>query len=55
VAYEVTKLIIKNVSSFKDYHNLGKLMSKKALPIGWSPDRIHPGAVKAYKEAGLLK
>lgn len=54
-AYEVTKMIIENVSSFKDYHNLGNLMSRECLPYGWPREKIHPGALKAYQEAGLLK
>lgn len=55
IAYEVTKLIIKNVSEFSKYHNLGKLMSPQSLPYGSDIKGIHPGAVKAYKEAGILK
>lgn len=54
LAYEITKLIIDNCEKFAEYHNLGKLMSPKALPFGWSEDRIHPGALKAYREAGIL-
>jgi TRAP-type uncharacterized transport system substrate-binding protein len=55
IAYEVTKLIIENVSEFAKYHNLGKLMSPQSLPYGVDVKGIHPGAVKAYKEAGILK
>ena len=54
-AYAITKLIIKHVDEFKKYHNLGKLISKKALIYSWDPKDIHPGALKAYKEAGLIK
>jgi len=53
-AYKVTKLIIERVKEFKDYHALGKLMSLKSLAYGWDPKRIHPGALKAYTEAGLV-
>lgn len=55
IAYELTKFIIKNCSKFGEYGDLGKLMSPQALPFGWPPERIHPGAFKAYKEAGILK
>ena len=55
LAYEVTQLIIKNINEFKNYHALGKLMSPEALVYGWTPDQIHPGALKAYKEAGIIK
>ncbi len=48
-------MIIKNVNGFKEYHALGKLMSKKSLVYGWESKDIHPGALKAYKEAGIIK
>ncbi|BEQ16019.1 TAXI family TRAP transporter solute-binding subunit [Desulfoferula mesophila] len=54
-AYETVKLIIDHVGDFKDYHALGKLMSRKSLAYGWDPKRIHPGALKAYREAGIIK
>ncbi len=55
LAYEVTKMIIQNVDKFSKYHNLGKLMSPKSLAYGWDQKNIHPGALRAYKEAGVLK
>ena len=54
-AYKVTKMIIEHVKAFKDYHALGNLMSPKSLAFGWDPKRIHPGALRAYREAGILK
>lgn len=54
-AYEITKMIIKNIDNFTKYTALGKLMSLKALPFGWPQSEIHPGALRAYKEAGILK
>jgi uncharacterized protein len=54
-AYQVTKMIIQNVGSFAKYHALGKLMSRAVLPYGWPENRIHPGALRAYREAGILK
>ena len=54
-AYETVKMIIDHIGDFKDYHALGKLMTQKSLSYGWDPKRIHPGALKAYREAGILK
>jgi len=54
-AYKLTKIIIDNVEKFADYHALGKLMSAASLPYGWPVDEIHPGALRAYREAGILK
>ncbi len=53
-AYEITRLIIEHVEKFGDYHALGKLMSRESLPYGWPVEEIHPGALRAYREAGIL-
>jgi len=55
LAYKVTKLIIQQVGDFKEYHALGKLMSKGSLTFGWEATDLHPGALRAYREAGLVK
>ncbi len=55
LAYMITKAIIENVDEFGKYHNLGKLMTAEALVYGWPESEIHPGAIRAYKEAGILK
>jgi len=55
LSYEVTKMIIANVQKFRDYHALGKLMSAQSLVYGWDPKDIDPGALRAYREAGILK
>jgi len=54
-AYEIVKMVLANIDKFAEYSALGKLMSPGALFFGWSHDRIHPGALRAYKEAGLIK
>ncbi len=54
-AYEVTRTLIENVAQFGDYHALGKLMSAESLAYGWAPEDIHPGALRAYREAGVVK
>lgn len=55
IAYEVTKLIIGNLAVFGETHETGKLMSPQGLVYGWQPEHFHPGALKAYREAGILK
>lgn len=55
LAYEFTKLLIDYVSKFPEYGDIGKLMSRKGLAFGWSPDTTHPGAIRAYKEAGIIE
>lgn len=54
IAYEITKLIINNCPRFVEYSDLGKLMSPKGLIFGWKVEDIHPGALRAYKEAGII-
>lgn len=55
LAYQTTRLIIEQIDGFAEYHALGKLMSPKSLVFGWGPDDFHPGALRAYREAGLVE
>jgi len=55
MAYETTKLIINNIKAFGEVHAIGKLMSPQAMPYGWDVNEIHPGALRAYREAGVVK
>lgn len=55
VAYKFVSTIIKHVDEFKTYHSAGKLITKEALCYGFTPEQLHPGAYRAYKEAGLMK
>lgn len=55
LAYQVTKALIDHVDEFAQYHALGKLMTKESLVYGIDPEEMHPGALRAYKEAGILK
>jgi TRAP transporter TAXI family solute receptor len=55
IAYETTKLIIQHLGEFGEVHAIGKLMSRGGLILGWKPEDIHPGALRAYKEAGIIK
>ncbi len=54
-AYEIFKMVVANIDQFAEFHALGKLMSPGALAFGWPQDDIHPGALRAYKEAGIIK
>ena len=54
LAYEFTKLVINNAAKFAEYGDIGKFISPKGLPYGGTPETIHPGALRAYKETGIL-
>ncbi len=53
VVYTVTKTILDNFTAFKKLHPAYKTITKKSLLDGLSIPQ-HPGAIKAFKEAGLL-
>jgi hypothetical protein len=53
-AYRITKMVIENLEKFADYHATGKLMSPQGMIYGWDEADIHPGALRAYKEAGVI-
>lgn len=55
LAYDTTKLIIDNLTKFGEYHAQGKLMSRDGLIFGWQVEDLHPGALRAYREAGIVK
>ena len=54
-AYELTKLLIEHAAEFDKFHALGKLLTKEMLCWSLDPKELHPGAYRAYKEAGLMK
>lgn len=53
LAYIIAKAMIEHVGDFAQYHALGTLMSREGLVKGWKDEDIHPGALRAYKEAGI--
>jgi hypothetical protein len=57
VVYTITKTIVENAPKLRTLHAaLGEFDPKKAAdPILNGNCPLHPGAVKYYKEAGLLK
>lgn len=54
VVYQVVKTILDNFDKFKELHPSYKTITKESLLEGLSVPQ-HPGAIKAFKEAGLLK
>jgi TRAP transporter TAXI family solute receptor len=55
LAYQLTKALIKYCAEFANFHALGKLMTAKGLTFGWPVERIHPGSLRAFREAGLVQ
>lgn len=53
-AYHFVKMMIENVDKVRSYHSLGRLMTKESLAYGMTKDNLHPGAYRAFKEAGLV-
>ena len=53
VVYALTKTLLKNFDRFKKLHPAFRSLDKKALLRGLSIPQ-HPGAIRAFKEAGLL-
>ena len=55
-AYWVTKILWENLDELKEAHSAFRLTDfeiLRATPTGFAP--FHPGALKYYKEQGLLK
>lgn len=52
--YCLTKTILDNFDQFKRMHPAYKSLTKKDLLKGFDLNMMHPGAKKAFKEAGLL-
>ncbi len=54
VVYALTKTILDNFEAFKKLHPAYKTITKESLLDGLSVPQ-HPGAIKAFKEAGIIK
>lgn len=54
VVYAVTKEVFDNFEEFKTLHSAYEDLTKEDMLTGMSAP-IHPGAMKYYKEAGLMK
>lgn len=54
VAYEVAKAVLGNLDDFKKLHPAFNHLDAKAMVTKALSAPLHPGAVKAYKELGLM-
>lgn len=57
LAYEFTKLWVKMGPVIAQYNAMGKIWTAESLSAAarLTPDKVHPGAMRAYKELGLAK
>ncbi|HWB46652.1 MAG TPA: TAXI family TRAP transporter solute-binding subunit [Hyphomicrobiaceae bacterium] len=56
VAYAITKLVIANAGSLPTYAAMLKVVATPAALLGnWTEKDLHPGAARAFREAGVLK
>jgi hypothetical protein len=53
VVYAITKEVFDNFLDFKKLHPAYEVLTKKNMLEGMSAP-IHPGAMKYYKEAGMM-
>ncbi len=53
IVYAITKEVFDNIEAFKKLHPAYSVLTKKNMLEGLSAP-LHPGAVKYYKEAGLM-
>ncbi len=53
LAYEIVKLCLTHVKDFKEYHKMGEMLTPEVLCYGFTKKDLHPGALRAYEEAGL--
>jgi uncharacterized protein len=54
LAYQMTKLIFENLPELANSHVAGKEIKLETAATG-SPIPLHPGAIRYYKEKGLIK
>jgi len=54
IVYAITKEVFENFESFKKLHPAYSVITKESMLEGLSAP-LHPGAIKYYKEAGLMK
>jgi TRAP transporter TAXI family solute receptor len=54
VAYQMTKQIFENLPELANAHVAGKMIKLENAATG-SPAPLHPGAIRYYKEKGILK
>jgi len=54
LAYQMTKLIFESLPELANSHAVGKEIKLETAAMG-SPVPLHPGAIRYYKEKGLIK
>ncbi|MBA3597043.1 MAG: hypothetical protein H0W40_06665 [Methylibium sp.] len=56
LAYELTKFWIKMGPTVAEYNAMGKIWDAKSISAAarLTPEAVHPGAMRAYKELGLV-
>jgi uncharacterized protein len=54
LAYQMTKLIFESLPELANSHVAGKEVRLEQAAIG-SPVPLHPGAIRYYREKGLIK
>ncbi|MBI3372596.1 MAG: TAXI family TRAP transporter solute-binding subunit [Betaproteobacteria bacterium] len=52
-AYEYVRLVIRHLDEVNQVGGIASIFTREFLPFGI--DNLHPGAIRAYREAGLLK
>lgn len=52
-AYEYVRLVIQHLEDVNKTGGIASIFTREFLPYGI--DNMHPGAARAYREAGLLK
>ncbi|TEW44007.1 TAXI family TRAP transporter solute-binding subunit [Psychromonas algicola] len=55
VAYEIVKAVFKNHEDFIHLHTAFKNLSKEAMLTQYLSAPLHPGALRYYKEVGLIQ
>ena len=54
IVYALTRELFENLDEFKTQHPAFAVLTKEGMLKGLSAP-LHPGAIKYYKEAGLMK
>ena len=54
LAYQMTKLVFESLPELANAHAAGKEIKLETAASG-SPVPLHPGAIRYYKEKGLIK
>jgi TRAP-type uncharacterized transport system substrate-binding protein len=57
IAYQLVKFLIENADKLKKYGGFLMFQTPRGLAdcTKWPAPPLHPGAIRAYKEAGLIK